>query len=444
MIGTYPRNAWYGKKTTEAVALDKCYISPSYTRDYSFVVRMGRDREVMDVEGNWYLDFGAGIAVTSTGHCHPKVVDAIKDQADMLIHMSGTDFYYKIQAQLAEKLTKISGLASAMVFFGNSGAEAVEAAMKLARFHTQRPGFIAFTGAFHGRTMGALSLTASKAVQSERYLPLQPVAHTPYPNCRNCWFGLHEEVCKDDGCKCVDYIEQEIILRGVMPAKDCAAIVMEPIQGEGGYIIPPVCWYRDINHLAQEYDLLIICDEVQAGMGRTGQWFAHHNFPILDGIGNMMSFRPDIITFAKGIASGMPLGGIIADEEIISKWTYGAHASTFGGNPISCAAALATIKVIEDEGLLNNAALMGDHLRTRLQEIEDDLPVIENVRGLGLMTAIDVIDDRNLVISKCFDKGLILLGCGANGIRFCPALNVTKEEVDTCVNILSEALNEVF
>ncbi len=440
MIGNYPRKAKFTKKTNDLLERDARLISPSYTRDYPFFVQTGRGREVIDVEGNAFLDFGAGIAVCATGHCHPKVVSAIKAQTDEFLHMSGTDFFYRQQTDLAEKLGEIAGMKEGMVFYGNSGAEAVEAAMKLARFYKNKPGFIAFTGAFHGRTMGAVSLTASKAVQREYYAPLQPVAHTPYGDCNNCQFNHHRDHCAANGSVCIDYIEHTILGK-VMPVGDCAAIVMEPIQGEGGYIVPEAFWMEDLQRLANKYDLLLICDEVQAGMGRTGKWFAHQNY---DG------FKPDIITFAKGIASGMPLGGIITERDLMRYWVPGSHASTFGGNPVSCAAALATINVIEEEDLLENANAKGKLLRTLLEENSRSIAVLENTRGLGLMSAVDIVGYkdgvpiRDTVLNKCFDKGLILLGCGKEGVRFCPALNITTEEICKCTEILFDTIKEVI
>lgn len=440
MIGTYPRKAKYTRATTDLLKADKSVISPSYTRDLPFVVNMGIGREVQDVDSNWYLDFGAGIAVTSTGHCHPRVVNAIKHQAEMLIHMSGTDFYYQQQVELAERL-KPYCFYRMPVFYGNSGAEAVEAAMKIARYNTCKPGFIAFTGAFHGRTMGALSLTGSKAVQRTNYLPLQPVVHAPYPNCYDCIFNREEAYCRKNGAVCVDYIDNMIISKGIMPKEDCAALVLEPIQGEGGYIVPPDFWFKDINAMADMNDLLIICDEVQAGIGRTGHFWAHQNFE---------DFHPDIITSAKGIASGMPLGVMLAKGDLMYDWKPGSHASTFGGNPIACAAAVATIETIEREKLMDNAEVIGKHLGKMLEFLHTSYGIVENPRGLGLMRAVDVLGEnkagtyRDQVIYKSFEKGLILLGCGANGIRFCPALNVTKEEVDTCVCIIEDSIKEII
>jgi len=442
MRGKYPRKAKYTKKTKDLLALDAKHISPSYTRDYPFIVEKGIGREVIDIEGNYYLDFGAGIASTSTGHCHAHVVEAIKRQASRLIHMSGTDFYYEPQIALAHKLAEITDNDHMMSFFANSGAEAVESAMKLARIYTGKVGFIAFTGAFHGRTMGALSLTGSKAIQRKGYLPLQPVVHAPYPNCHDCWFNTEPEQCNNQGCMCIDYIDKTIF-SSVMPPEDCAAIVMEPIQGEGGYIVPPDFWFRDLDDLAGGAGVMIICDEVQAGMGRTGRWYANQHW-------EYMGFEPDIITSAKGIASGMPLGVMMADEEIMSLWEPGSHASTFGGNPVCCAAALATIEVIEKEYLLDNAEKHGFELGRELRLLQDVHDVVQNPRGLGLMRAVDILGEnkkgsyRDQVLMRCFEKGLILLGCGKDGVRFCPALNVTEKEVDTCVSMLEETIKEII
>ena len=436
MIGAYPREAEYTKRTFRLLAQDHKHISPSYTRDYDFVVQTGCGREVIDVDGNTYLDFGAGIAVTSTGHCHPKVVKAIQQQAATLIHMSGTDFYYESQSKLAAVLADLVRLDDTMSFFANSGAEAVEAAMKLARYYTGRAGYIAFLGAFHGRTLGALSLTGSKEIQKRHYSPLQPVAHVPYPDCVNCWFGHIEEECAAGGSRCVDYIE-EMVLDKIMPAEDCAAIFLEPIQGEGGYIVPPAFWFRDLENLASHYGIMTIYDEIQTGIGRTGKWFAHKHFK---------DAAPNIITCAKGIASGMPLGVMMASADLMSTWMPGSHASTFGGNPVSCAAALATIEVIADDILLDNANVQGKILGGLLEDLRGSCGVVENPRGLGLMRAVDILGDglRDRVLVRCFEKGLILLGCGKYGIRFCPGLNVTKEETNVCLNVLEESIRETL
>ncbi len=445
MIGKYPRKAEYGPTTHDLLKLDDRLISPSYTRDYDFVVKTGAGREVVDIEGNIYLDFGAGIAVTSTGHCHPEVVKAIQQQAATLIHMSGTDFYYKPQIHLAEKLAKIVPVRNRMSslcdkgpmsFFANSGAEAVEAAMKLARYVMSAPGFIAFTGAFHGRTLGALSLTGSREVQRERFHPLQPVAHSPYPNCAECVFNTTARKCQKNGFECLRYLKEQILER-TFPHEDVAAIFVEAIQGEGGYIVPPIGWLKSLADVANENGIVLVVDEVQSGMGRTGKWFACEHFGI----------EPDIITIAKGVASGMPLGIMVADPDLMEEWEPGSHASTFGGNPISCVAALKTIEIIKEEKLLKNVNERGQQLNNGLKALAKTHECVRNPRGLGLMRAVDVHDEdleelRFNVLEKCFKKGLILLGCGKYGIRFCPALNVTREEIDVCLNILEESIRE--
>jgi len=439
MHGKYPRTAKITERTYELLEKDERYISPSYTRDFEFVVASGRGREVIDIEGNYYLDFGAGIAVTSTGHCHPEVVRAIIKQTEKLIHMSGTDFYYEPQIKLAEALSKmVTGRYEEdyMCFFGNSGAEAVEAAMKLARYCTQRPAFIAFTGAFHGRTLGALSLTGSKAVQRRWYQPLQPVVHAPYANCKECLFGSTAKACTKNGFKCLEYLKNEIFTR-TMPPEDVAAIFVEAQQGEGGYIVPPDGWLEELDNIAHSNDILFVIDEIQSGIGRTGRWFAHQHYAI----------EPDIITMAKGIASGMPISAMLARATLMEEWEPGSHASTFGGNPIACAAALKTLEVIDKENLMVNAVKRGQQLHKELVELQDAHECIKHPRGMGLMRAVDIETNgkglnRDTVIKECFAMGLILLGCGKNGIRFCPALNVTKEEIATCVSLLEKAINE--
>lgn len=439
--GKYPREASYTEKTHKLLEKDDYFISPSYTRDYRAMMVGGRGREVIDIDGNYYLDFGAGIATTSTGHCHPKVVRAIQRQSERLIHLSGTDFFYPSQVELAEKLAKKFRAGYNMAFFGNSGAEAIEAAMKLSRFYTQRPAYLAFTGAFHGRTLGALSLTGSKATQRRYYSPLQPTVHVPYPDCDRCAFNSKGSECEQCGrSHCIAYIEEEV-LEKVLPVEDIAAVFIEPIQGEGGYIVPEYFWWTDFQKMLKRHDLLLVVDEVQAGMGRTGKWFAHQHFNI----------EPDMITLAKGIASGMPLGVMLADNFIMSEWDSGSHASTFGGNPVSCAAALATIDVIESEELMKNAEECGQYLHELLTRLASDHECVVRPRGLGLMRAIDIEvpgkdalanSQRDFILKKCFDCGLILLGCGKSGIRFCPALNVTKEEIDVCIDILDSAIRK--
>jgi 4-aminobutyrate aminotransferase len=437
----YPaiKTALPGPKASERILTDKRYVSPSYTRAYPLVAEKARGLWVEDTDGNLFLDFTAGIAVCATGHCHPRVVQAIKNQADRLLHMSGTDFYYTSQIALAEKLTSlVPGGAEKKVFFGNSGAEAVEAAFKLARWHTRRELNIAFFGAFHGRTMGALSLTASKSIQKKHYNPLVPgITHIPYAYCYRCAYGLCYPEC---GLECIHWIE-DTLFTTIMPPEEVAAIFVEPIQGEGGYIVPPPGFHKELYRISEKYGILLVADEVQSGMGRTGKMFAMEHFGVV----------PDIIAVAKGIASGMPLGAMIARAEIMD-WEAGSHASTFGGNPVSCEAALATIELLEEE-LIANAVIQGKRLTEGLMTLQKTIECIGDVRGKGLMVGVELVKNRetkeragewrNAIVQKAFQKGLLLLGCGENTIRFCPALTVSPEEIDVCLSIFDEVVREV-
>lgn len=427
-----------GPKAAELIEKDRVFVSPSYTRVYPLVVDKAKGLWVQDVDGNVFLDFTAGIAVCTTGHCHPRVVAAIKDQADQLLHMSGTDFFYVPQIALAEKLASLFGTnKDYKVYFGNSGAEAVEAAFKLARWHTQRELNIAFYGAFHGRTMGALSLTASKAIQKKHYHPFVPgITHIPYAYCYRCSYHMSYPQC---GLACVEWIENTLF-RTTLPPEEVAAIFVEPIQGEGGYIVPPPEFHQKLYQLAQKYGILYVADEVQSGMGRTGKMFAMEHFGV----------KPDIIALAKGIASGMPLGAMVARAAIMD-WEAGSHASTFGGNPVSCRAALTTIEMLQ-ESLMQNARIQGERLIQGLQALQKSHECMGDVRGKGLMVAVELVLDRetkasakswrDAIISKAFQKGLLLLGCGENSIRFCPALTVTAEQIDECLSIFEEAVRE--
>lgn len=427
-----------GPKGAELIEKDRIFVSPSYTRVYPLVVDKAQGLWVQDVDGNVFLDFTAGIAVCATGHCHPRVVAAIKDQADQLLHMSGTDFFYVPQIALAEKLASLFGInKDYKVYFGNSGAEAVEAAFKLARWHTQRELNIAFYGAFHGRTMGALSLTASKAIQKKHYHPFVPgITHIPYAYCYRCSYHMRYPQC---GLACVEWIENTLF-RTALPPEEVAAIFVEPIQGEGGYIVPPPEFHQKLYQIAQKYGILYVADEVQSGMGRTGKMFAMEHFGV----------KPDIIALAKGIASGMPLGAMVARSEIMD-WEAGSHASTFGGNPVSCRAALTTIEMLQ-ESLMHNAHIQGERLIQGLQALQKSHECMGDVRGKGLMVAVELVLDRetkasakiwrDTIISKAFQKGLLLLGCGENSIRFCPALTVTAQQIDECLGIFEEAVRE--
>ncbi len=429
-----------GTKANNLIQLDKTYVSPSYTRVYPLVVKKAKGLWIYDVDDNVFLDFTAGIAVNATGHCHPKIVAAIKKQADRLLHMSGTDFYYTPQIALAQKLASlVPGDTVHKVYFGNSGAEAVEAAFKLARWHTQRELNIAFYGAFHGRTMGALSLTASKTIQKKHYNPFVPgITHIPYAYCYRCAYNMCYPECD---IYCARWVE-DTLFRTTMPPEEVAAIFVEPIQGEGGYVVPPPEFHKKLYQIAQKYGILYVADEVQSGMGRTGRMFAMEHFGV----------QPEIMALAKGIASGLPLGAMVARADIMN-WEAGSHASTFGGNPISCEAALATIAMLEDE-LMINAEEQGNRLKSGLHRLQNDLECMGDVRGKGLMVAVELVKDRdtktpdvklrNRIIHKAFHKGLLLLGCGENSIRFSPALTVTASEIDLCLTIFEEVVREAI
>jgi len=433
------KSALPGPKAASLINIDRDHVSPSYTRGYPLVAEKALGLWIDDPDGNTFLDFTSGIAVCATGHCHPKVVSAIKKQADKLIHMSGTDFYYTSQIALADKLSHlVPGDGKNKVYFGNSGAESVEAAFKLARWFTKRELNIAFFGAFHGRTMGALSLTASKVIQKRHYNPFIPgITHIPYAYCYRCPYNMSYPSC---AIECVRWVEDNLF-RTTMPPEEVAAIFVEPIQGEGGYIVPPLEFHVELHKVAKKYGILYVADEVQSGMGRTGKMFAMEHFGV----------EPDIMALAKGIASGMPLGAMVAKSDIMV-WEAGSHASTFGGNPISCSASLATIELLEDK-LMKNAEIQGEYMMAQLREMQKSIECMGDVRGKGLMIGVELVKDRetkerattwrNDVVLKAFSKGLLLLGCGENTIRFSPALTVSQEEIDVCLSIFKEVLLEV-
>jgi len=433
------KSALPGPKAASLINIDRDHVSPSYTRGYPLVAEKALGLWIDDPDGNTFLDFTSGIAVCATGHCHPKVVSAIKKQADKLIHMSGTDFYYTSQIALADKLSHlVPGDGKNKVYFGNSGAESVEAAFKLARWFTKRELNIAFFGAFHGRTMGALSLTASKVIQKRHYNPFIPgITHIPYAYCYRCPYNMSYPSC---AIECVRWVEDNLF-RTTMPPEEVAAIFVEPIQGEGGYIVPPLEFHVELHKVAKKYGILYVADEVQSGMGRTGKMFAMEHFGV----------EPDIMALAKGIASGMPLGAMVAKSDIMV-WEAGSHASTFGGNPISCSASLATIELLEDK-LMKNAEIQGEYMMAQLREMQQEIECMGDVRGKGLMIGVELVKDRetkerattwrNDVVLKAFAKGLLLLGCGENTIRFSPALTVSQEEIDVCLSIFKEVLLEV-
>jgi len=439
MDAPFIRTPLPGPNARALIERDRVVVSPSYTRGYPFVMARGSGAVVEDVDGNVFLDCTAGIAVTATGHSHPDVVAAVTEQAGRFLHMSGTDFYYEPQVRLAEELAAIAPIdGSVRSFFGNSGAEAIEACIKLSRHVTRRVNLIAFLGAFHGRTLGALSLTASKAVQRRGFGPMMPgVFHAPYADCYRCRLGLTPETC---AAECLDFIEDELFVHLVSP-EEVAAIVVEPIQGEGGYVVAPDQFLQRLHELTQTHGMLLVADEVQSGMGRTGKWFAIE----------FSGVRPDAVALAKGIASGLPLGVAMARADVMS-WPPGAHASTFGGNPVSCAAALATLKLLR-ERLVANAAEVGGHLMAGLRALADTHPLIGDVRGRGLMVGVELVRDRktkeragrerDAVVMSAFARGLLLLGAGANAIRFSPPLVLTREQADIAIRLFDEALTEV-
>ncbi|GAC1643543.1 MAG: acetyl ornithine aminotransferase family protein [Acidobacteriaceae bacterium] len=413
-------------------------MSPSYTRCYPLVVKRGYGCRIEDVDGNQFLDLTAGIAVNSTGHCHPEVVKAIQDQAAQLIHMSGTDFYYELMPEVAARLSAIAPMPGPhRLFFSNSGAEAVECALKLARYHTGRQQIVSFFGSFHGRTMGALSLTGSKIQQKRRFGPLVPgVTHVPYPYPyrEGCVGKAAEEAL---GLACASFLE-DTLFRTTLPPEEVAAIFVEPIQGEGGYIVPPDSFLQEIRRICDRHGILMVADEIQSGAGRTGKWWAIEHVGV----------QPDIVCSAKGIASGMPIGVCIAKAELMD-WVPGSHGSTFSGNPLCLASALATMKVIESQGM-GNAAVVGAEAINRVRSWVQSYEVVGDVRGRGLMIGIELVEHkhtrkaagalRDSIVDHAFRRGLLLLGCGESTIRICPPLIITQTEMDVALDILEECL----
>ncbi|MBZ5539814.1 MAG: acetyl ornithine aminotransferase family protein [Acidobacteriia bacterium] len=428
-----------GPQAKRIVEYDGKFMSPSYTREYQLVAKRGRGAIVEDVDGNTFLDFAAGIAVCATGHCHPKVVDAIQKQAAELIHMSGTDFFYECLPQLAERLVKtMPGAEPKRVFFGNSGTEAVEGAIKLARYTTKRDKIIAFYGCFHGRTLGSLSLTASKAAQRKGFgTMLGGIEHIPYPDAYRCAHGHTKETC---GTEIIEQLENDIFKRLFDPA-DVAAIIIEPIQGEGGYIAAPKAFLQELQRICRKNGIMLIADEVQSGIGRTGKWWAYEHAGI----------EPDIITTAKGIASGMPLGAFIARESVMN-WQPGSHGTTFGGNPVCIAAALATMDLVES-GYMENARRMGDYLFGKMADWTKKFKIVGDVRGRGLMIGVEIVRDqktkekaadlRKQIVNLAFRKGLLILSAGECTFRLSPPLLIDEEQADFAVRTLEECFREV-
>lgn len=433
------RTALPGPEAARIIERDSALLSPSYTRSYPLVAARGEGAIVEDVDGNRFLDLNAGIAVVATGHCHPQVVRAIQEQAARLIHMSGTDFYYENMVTLGEKLAAlVPGGGPRRVYFGNSGTEAIEAAIKMARYHTGRDKFIAFLGGFHGRTLGSLSLTASRAVQRRRFGPLVPgVTHIPYAYCYRCAYGKQPESC---AVECVKVIEEELV-KTIVPAEELAAIVLEPVQGEGGYVVPPKKFFDELQAVARRLGVLIVADEVQSGMGRTGKMWASEHFGL----------EPDIVAVAKGIASGLPLSATVARADLM-QWERGAHASTFGGNPVAVQAALVTIELLEKE-LIDNAARVGAHLLDRMRDWPRRFAVVGEVRGLGLMIGVEIVRDqatrerapelRDRLVRMAFERGLLVLGAGTSTMRLSPPLVLTREQADFAVETLEDCLGRL-
>jgi len=427
-----------GPKAKNIVERDAKFMSPSFTRDYPLVAKTGRGAMVEDVDGNVFLDFAAGIAVCSTGHCHPSVVGAIQKQAAELIHMSGTDFYYESLPYLAERLGKtVGGAEGKKVFFCNSGTEAIEGAIKLARYATKRDKMIAFYGCFHGRTMGSLSLTASKSTQRKNFgALLGGVEHIPYPYAYRCALGHGPETC---GEEILETLENQIFKRLFDPT-EVAGIIIEPIQGEGGYVPAPKFFLQELQRICRQHGIMLICDEVQSGMGRTGKMWAHEYAGI----------EPDILCSAKGIASGMPLGAIIARSSVMN-WKPGAHGTTFGGNPVCLAAAIATLDLLEG-GLVANAKKIGDYIFAKTADWTKKFKIVGDVRGRGLMVGIEIVRDqrtkeraadlRNAIVDMAFHKGLLMLGAGENTLRLSPPLVIDEEQADFALRTLEECLRE--
>ncbi len=425
-----------GPKARAIVEKDDRFMATT-TKSRPLAILRGHGCVIEDVDGNFYLDFTSGVGVLNTGHTHPSVVAAIRAQAGAFTHFAGTDYFYAQQADLAEKLTKVTPVGTdSLVFFTNSGTESNEAAIKLVRHASKRQGLIAFIGAFHGRTMGSLALTASKKVQREGYLPMiGGVEHVPFANCYRCPYKLEYPSCD---FWCIHILEEEYF-PAVLPPEDFAAVFAEPVQGEGGYIVPPLQYYKELKKVLDPHGILLVMDEVQSGFGRTGKLFASEHFGV----------KPDVVSLAKALGSGIPIGAIVYRAEL--DWgVSGSHSNTFGGNPVACAAASATLETIKREKLVENSARQGRLLRKRLEEVQEDHPRIGDVRGLGLMQAAEFVKDprtkardpkiRDAVIEEAFKRGLVVLGAGRNGIRFIPPLVVTAAQIDEGIELLEAAL----
>jgi 4-aminobutyrate aminotransferase len=427
-----------GPKARELLARDALVVSPSYPRDYPFVMSHGRGAEIWDVDGNRFLDFAAGIAVCSTGHSHPTVVQAIKDAADRFLHIS-SDYWHEGQVKLAERMNELSPMKQpAMSFFAQSGTESVEAALKLARYVTGRGRFIGFLGGFHGRTMGSLAFTSSKYTQQKGFFPTMPgVTHVPYPNNYRPLFAGG-----DQGRAVLRYIEEVLFVHNV-PSHEVAAILVEPIQGEGGYLVPPDGFLSGLRELCDRHGILLIFDEVQSGIGRTGKMFASQHWDVV----------PDIMTLAKGLGSGLPIGMVVAKRSIMQKWSRGAHGNTYGGNPVCCAAALATLDLVE-HSYMSNAAKVGEYFKGKLLALTGKYAIVGEIRGKGLMIGMELITDTtsrapakelcDAIITRAYHNGLILLSCGQSTVRFMPPLMISEADVDEAVALLDISMAEVL
>jgi len=441
-MGDYPKIVVRppGPKARELVKRDEQVISPSFMRYYPLVIEGGKGCIVRDVDGNEYIDFNSGLVCLNVGHNHPKVIEAIKKQCDRYLHYSITDFLYREVVDLGEKLSAITpGKWEKKVFFGNSGAESIEGAAKLARWHTRRQLFIAFISAFHGRTLGALSFTASKPIQRRHFFPLVPgVTHVPYPYCYRCPFKLTYPDCD---YWCVDFID-EYVLQKYVPPEDVAAFIAESIQGEGGYVVPPPEYFQRLKKLADKYDILFIADEIQGGMGRTGKWCAIEHWKV----------EPDIVCMAKSLASGLPLSAMIAKAKVMD-WEGGTHATTFGGNPVACAASLATLDVIQNERLMENAVKQGNYIMKRLNEVKETSKILGDVRGKGLMIGAEIVENKKTkapaskkaeeIMIRSWKRGVALITCGESTIRIAPPLIITKDLVDSALEIMIDTMKEV-
>ena len=433
------KTALPGPKAQEILDKDAKYISPSYTRSYPLVMQRGYGAIIEDVDGNTFLDFNAGVAVCALGHAHPEIAEVIAKQAQEFTHISGTDYYYPHLTALAEKLNEITpGDFVKRAHYSNSGAEAIEGALKTAVYATGRQKFIAFRGAFHGRTFGALSLTASKAAQRRGFGPqMLDVTHVPYANPLRCPLALRDG--ESVGKRVVRYIE-ETIFKTTVPPEDCAAIIVEAVQGEGGYVVPTPDFLPEIRRICDAHGIVMIVDEVQAGVGRTGRMWAYEHFNVV----------PDIICMAKAIGGGIPLGVTLAKADLM-KWHVGAHASTVGGNPVAIVAALKTIEILQ-HGVIDNAAQIGNYMMERLRDIQSRHSAIVEVRGLGLMIGIEFAKDtetlepwgelREKVVQKCFEQGLIVQGAGESTIRFSPPLIIDREQADFALSVFESALTD--